>query len=60
MNARQVRAEFRRQWAEACARQPALRTDKPAMREAFNNLVDSLARSGQITERVADSVTLEG
>lgn len=58
MNARQIRAEFRRMWNEHCNRVPADKTDKPAMRTAFCDFVDYLARNGHISERVANRVTL--
>ena len=60
MNSRQVRRLFKSMWREWCAQRPQLATDKPAMRESFANFVDTLARDGRISERVAQQVTLEG
>ena len=59
MTSREVRASFKRWWRERCAYVPAYRNDKPAMRQAFCNHVDDLARDGRISERVAFNVTLD-
>jgi hypothetical protein len=58
MNSRQIRREFRKFWAMRCTDDPAYKTDKPAMRQAFSVFVDDLAKDGRITERVAFNATL--
>ena len=55
-----VRREFKQRWAERCRQVPAYKTDKPAMRQDFSFFIDELHREGQITDHVADTVTLEG
>lgn len=60
MTQREVRREFKAWWRDACKWQPTLETDKPAKRECFSNFIDSLAREGRISDRVAQNVTLEG
>ena len=60
LNSREVRRAFREDWRETTAANPELRTDKPAKRFAFSCFVDSLERSGRISEGVAQRVTLEG
>ena len=59
LTSRQVRAEFRRWWATRCEQVPAYRVDKPAKRQAFSCFVDDLHRDGRISDRVADTVTME-
>lgn len=59
MTQRDVRRTFNSYWRDEMRRKPTLRTDKPAMREAFSFYVDDLARSGRITEHVASMVTLK-
>lgn len=57
MTAREVRAEFNRQWVERVRQVPAYANDKPAARQFFAVLVDDLQRDGRISDRVANSVT---
>lgn len=59
MTSRDVRRTFKAYWRDEMRRKPSLRTDKPAMRQAFSFYVDDLARDGRITEHVASMVTLE-
>lgn len=59
MTSRQVRAAFRAWWNARCADVPAYKTDLPAKRQAFSVFVDDLHRDGRISDRVADSVTME-
>jgi hypothetical protein len=55
---RAIRSAFRFDWELRCRDVPAYRSDLPAKRMAFTCFVDSLARDGQITEALADRVTL--
>lgn len=50
MNKKQVEVLWREQ-----VDQYNLGNDRPAMREAWNNLVDFLVKSGEVTEKQADA-----
>jgi hypothetical protein len=54
----EVREAFAEFWAERCREVPAWATDKPAKRQAFSYFVDDLQRVDDISEELADSVTL--
>jgi hypothetical protein len=59
MTGRDVRREFNRLWRDICRRDPRWLKDEPARRTEFSVFVDDLARSGRISERVAQNVTLD-
>lgn len=59
MNSREVRNTFKKFWEARCKAIPAYRNDLPAKRQAFSVFVDDLQCAGRISDRVANSVTLE-
>jgi hypothetical protein len=57
MSAREVRAEFNRQWAERVREVPAYANDKPAARQFWSVMLDDLLADGRITEHMLQNVT---
>jgi hypothetical protein len=49
----QVLADFRQAWQDCVAARPSLRGDSAAKREEFNNYVDSLNKSGIVSDAEA-------
>lgn len=51
----QVLADFRLLWRETIENEPRWRDDSTAKREAFNNYVDALNKSGLVTDSQASN-----
>lgn len=59
MNQKEVRSMFRDDWDAAVKANPRLATDKAAKNEAFGILIDGLCKSGQITDKQYNNMTME-
>jgi hypothetical protein len=59
MTSAEVKREFKAMWAASIRREPRLKTDTPAKREAFSAYIDGLHRDGRITDRVVQTVDID-
>jgi hypothetical protein len=55
---KEIRAGFSTWWRDRCRGVPAYATDTAAKNQAFSFYVDDLARSGSISDALAQRVTL--
>ena len=59
MTKAQVLSAFKTYWGTLVRHFPNLSNDEPAKREAFSRHIDQLHRAGRISDRLADTITLD-